>query len=320
MKGLILGIIISALLIIGAIVIHKHLNNKIIPATFDYAYEAEKEIMAKAMRNFVLETENDDFTEDGTLSATTVFTFTSPVKYENYKVKSGDSISTINRKFGLTNISTLISVNNISNVRSLQVGKILEIPSIDGIIHVVKSGESLNSIAAKYNCEIAAILDVNDMTTDVLKSGERLFIPGKALDQETLKKALGELFITPLVGNYRLTSAYGYRADPFTGVRSFHTGIDLAINTGTPIKASMEGKIATAGWNNVYGNYVIITHSNGYRTLYAHMQKYIVATGQKVNQGETIGYVGSTGYSTGPHLHFSVYKNNKLIDPLTVLK
>jgi murein DD-endopeptidase MepM/ murein hydrolase activator NlpD len=158
------------------------------------------------------------------------------------------------------------------------------------------------------------------MTTDVLKLGEKLFIPGKALDQDTLKKALGELFVKPLEGNYRFTSAYGYRADPFTGVRSFHTGIDLAINTGTPIKASMQGKIATAGWNNVYGNYVIITHSNGYKTLYAHMQKYVVATGQSVNQGETIGYVGNTGYSTGPHLHFSVYKNNKLIDPLTVLK
>ena len=94
----------------------------------------------------------------------------------------------------------------------------------------------------------------------------------------------------------------------------------MAIATGTPILATMDGKIATAGWNNVYGNYVIITHDNGYQTLYAHMQKYIVATGQKVTQGATIGYVGSTGYSTGPHLHFSVYKNSKTIDPMTVLK
>ena len=77
---------------------------------------------------------------------------------------------------------------------------------------------------------------------------------------------------------------------------------------------------ATAGWNNVYGNYVIISHGNGYQTLYAHMQNYTVKAGQTVNQGERIGYVGSTGYSTGPHLHFTVYKNGKLIDPSTVLK
>jgi len=318
-KIFIFGIIGAGIVVTSIFLINNLVNSVTVPANFDYAFEAESEIMASAMRNFVLE-ETKDYTEDGTLSISENIPFTNPVTYVEYTVKSGDSISSISKHYGLTNISTLISVNNISNAKALRIGQKMKIPSIDGIIHTVLSGETLESIATKYKCDISAILDVNDMSSSVLQKGQRLFIPGKALDQNSLKKALGELFIKPISGAYRLTSPYGYRADPFTGVRSFHTGIDLAIATGTPILASMDGKIATAGWNNVYGNYVIITHDNGYQTLYAHMQKYIVATGQKVNQGATIGYVGSTGYSTGPHLHFSVYKNSKLIDPMTVLK
>lgn len=310
-----LGVIITSIVFINSL-----LNSFVKPANFDYAFEAESEIMASAMRGLVIEPTENDYTEDGTLSEITNFVFSSPVTYVDYTVKSGDSISSISKKYGLTNISTLISVNNITNAKALRVGEKLKIPSIDGIIHTVSTGESLESIATKYKCELSAILDVNDMTSSTLMKGERLFIPGKALDQTSLKKALGELFIKPLSAGYRLTSPYGYRADPFTGVRSFHTGVDMAIATGTPIYATMDGKIATAGWNNVYGNYIIITHDNGYQTLYAHMQKYIVTTGQYVTQGSTIGYVGSTGYSTGPHLHFSVYKNSKLIDPMTVLK
>ena len=319
-KFLIIGILSIGLIISSAVYVNSLVNSVIKPANLDFTLEAEKEIMALAMRNLVLEDDSVDFADDGTLTEATNFVFTNPVTYQDYTVKSGDSISSISKRYGLSNISTLISVNNISNAKALRVGQKIKIPSIDGIIHTVASGETLESISVKYKSDVSTILDVNDLSSSDLHKGERLFIPGKALDQATLKKALGELFIKPLSGNYRFTSAYGYRADPFTGVRSFHTGIDLAIATGTPILASMDGKIATAGWNNVYGNYVIITHDNGYQTLYAHMQKYIVATGQKVAQGSTIGYVGSTGYSTGPHLHFSVYKNSQLIDPMTVLK
>lgn len=319
-RFLLVGILAIGCFVTTTFFVNSLINSVSKPATFDYALEAEIQIMEEAMRNLVLDDTTVDYTDDGTLSAVTNFSFTNPVSYQEYTVKSGDNISSISKKYGLTNISTLISVNNISNAKQLRVGQKLKIPSIDGIIHTVNAGETLEGISAKYNCDYSAILDVNDMTSSLLQKGERIFIPGKALDQSSLKKALGELFIKPIAGAYRLTSPYGYRADPFTGVRSFHTGIDMAIATGTPIRAAMDGKIATAGWNNVYGNYVIITHDNGYQTLYAHMQKYIVATGQKVTQGSTIGYVGSTGYSTGPHLHFSVYKNSKLIDPMTVLK
>lgn len=277
-------------------------------------------IVESAMKQMFVEDEFSQIEDDGTISDVTVSTvFTRAVEYSEYVVKSGDNITDISRKFGLSNISTLISVNNIENVRKLWVGQKLKIPSMDGVSYKVVSGDSLASVSAKYGISVEDILDANDMTSDIIHPGTTLFIPGGKLDSTTLKKSLGELWIKPLAGSYRITSQFGYRADPFTGVRSYHTGIDLAVSAGTPIRASMGGKVSTAGWSNTYGNYVIISHDNGYQTLYAHMQKYTVKKGETVNQGQTLGYVGSTGYSTGPHLHFSVYKNSQLVAPTSIL-
>ena len=140
------------------------------------------------------------------------------------------------------------------------------------------------------------------------------------MDSMSLKKALGELFISPISASYRLSSLFGRRADPFTGVPSNHTGIDMACPEGTAVKASMNGKVAYVGWSNIFGNYIIVNHGSGYQTLYAHLSKILCRSGQTVSQGTRIGLVGSTGYSTGPHLHFTVYKNGSLVDPLSLIK
>lgn len=243
-----------------------------------------------------------------------------PVEYQTYKVKSGDTISGIAKKFGLSNISTLISVNDIGNVRQLGAGQKLKIPSIDGIIYTVKSGDTLDSVAKANNIRLETLLDVNELTSETLTVGQQLFLPGVGLDQKTLQSRMGELFILPIKASFRWSSPYGWRADPFTGVQSFHTGTDLACPEGTLIFAAMSGKISDVGNNRIYGNYIIINHGNGYQTLYAHMSKAIAKKGQWVTQGTKIGLVGSTGYSTGPHLHFMVYKNGNRIDPMTVLK
>ncbi len=278
-------------------------------------------IIDNAMKQMFVEDELSEIDDDGTISDVAVSNvFTRAVEYSEYIVKSGDNITDISRKFGLANISTLISVNNIENVRKLWVGQKLKIPSMDGVAYKVVKGDTLASVSAKYGISVEDILDVNDMVSDILQPDMVIFIPGGKLDATSLKKSLGELWIKPLAVSYRITSEFGYRADPFTGVRSYHTGIDLAVSAGTSIRASMGGKVSTAGWSNTYGNYVIISHDNGYQTLYAHMQKYTVKKGETVNQGQTIGYVGSTGYSTGPHLHFSVYKNSQLVSPTTILK
>ena len=277
------------------------------------------------MKNFALEVTND-VDENGMLTdaagglSVKSNLLSQPVEYQTYKVKSGDTISGIAKKFGLTNISTLISINDIGNVRQLGAGQKLKIPSIDGIIYTVKAGDSLQKIAAANNIRLENLLDVNELTTETLTVGQQLFLPGVGLDQKTLQSRMGELFILPISASFRWSSPYGWRSDPFTGVRSFHTGTDMACPEGTPILAAMSGKIADVGTNRTYGNYIIINHGNGYQTLYAHMSKTIATKGQWVTQGSKIGLVGSTGYSTGPHLHFMVYKNGNRIDPMTVLK
>lgn len=286
----------------------------------------ELEILDSAMSRFVFMDDNEvdangNLLVDGKEVALNAISFGQPVSYQNYTVKDGDTISGITYKFGLANISTLIAVNDIGNVRQLRAGQKLRIPSVDGLIHAVAANETLDGLSVRYKVAVEDILDANDLDSATLLKGQQLFIPGARMDATSLQRAMGELFIWPLGGNYRITSRFGRRLDPFTGVPSSHTGIDLAIVQGTPIKAAMSGKIAVVGYTNVYGNYVIIDHENGYQTLYAHLQKPApVKKGQRVAQGTRIGAVGNTGYSTGPHLHFTVYKNGKLVDPETVLK
>lgn len=128
----------------------------------------------------------------------------------------------------------------------------------------------------------------------------------------------GEGFLFPLPAGWGtvITSPYGYRVHPITGNYSFHNGVDLAIGQGTPIYASKSGYVTTATYNYVWGNYVTINHMDGFSTLYAHMTYFTVSSGDYVEQGEIIGYVGSTGYSTGPHLHFTIYYNGSTVNPM----
>ncbi len=123
-------------------------------------------------------------------------------------------------------------------------------------------------------------------------------------------------FMYPLAYRGVVTSAYGYRVHPITGNYSFHNGVDLAVSQGTAIYASRSGYVTTAVYNYAYGYYVTINHMDGFSTLYAHMTHYIVSPGQYVEQGQVIGYVGSTGYSTGPHLHFTIYLNGSTVNPM----
>ena len=131
----------------------------------------------------------------------------------------------------------------------------------------------------------------------------------------------GFLFPVSLNGYQCMTSPYGYRVHPISGVKRLHNGVDLAAVTGTPIFASKSGVVTTAciGWGNGYGNHVVINHGDGYSTLYAHQSALNVYEGQIVSQGDVIGYVGSTGNSTGPHLHFTVFKNGETINPMSCI-
>lgn len=113
-----------------------------------------------------------------------------------------------------------------------------------------------------------------------------------------------------------LNSGFGVRRDPFHGNPAFHAGLDIATPSGQPVGATAEGVVVKAGWHGEYGNLVEIQHRSGYRTLYGHLSKILVAEGQRVERGDKIGLVGSTGRSTAPHLHYEVRVGDRLVNPL----
>jgi murein DD-endopeptidase MepM/ murein hydrolase activator NlpD len=236
--------------------------------------------------------------------------------WSSYQVRAGDSVSKIAAAFSIS-MDGIIASNGISNARRLRVGETLRIPNMDGIPYTVKKGDSLSKISAAMGVPLEAILDANDVQTDTISQGTVLFIPGARMRSEDLKLALGELFIYPIRG--RLTSPYGWRNDPISGVRRYHAALDLAAPIGTPVKAAMDGRVSAVGMNATYGKFIILSHSGGYQTMYAHLNTIALEQGARTVQGAKIGEVGNTGYSTGPHLHFAVYKNGRAVNPLELL-
>ena len=166
------------------------------------------------------------------------------------------------------------------------------------------------------------IINTNEKIDQISK---QLYIQSKSYDEiiELAKNKTDMLAALPAIQPVanknlsRIASGYGYRIHPIYKTRKLHTGMDFSAKSGTPIYATGDGKISEVKKSRRgYGNHVIIDHSYGYKTLYAHMTKYIVHKGQKVKRGEVIGYVGSTGASVGPHVHYEVHKDGEKINPV----
>jgi murein DD-endopeptidase MepM/ murein hydrolase activator NlpD len=235
----------------------------------------------------------------------------------SYKVARNETLDSIARRYGIR-LDTLISVNGIGDVRRIPAGYSLKVPNIDGVVHTVRKGESISGIASRAGVSILDIIDANDLSSQTILPGQSLFIPGGRLSSYDLKKALGQLVIWPVSGN--ISSYFGYRPSPFYGTRQFHSGIDIVAPENTSAKAAMDGRVAETGYSALFGNYVILSHDGGYQTLYAHLNSIKASRGARIQQGDKVGLIGSTGYSTGVHLHFGVYKNGKAMDPLKLLK
>jgi murein DD-endopeptidase MepM/ murein hydrolase activator NlpD len=238
------------------------------------------------------------------------------LKVTSYRTRAGDSLSQIAQKARLS-LGTLISWNGIRDARSLPVGTMLELPNADGLKHRVRRGDTLEGIAKSSGVALTDILDWNNLASSVISVGQDLFLPGARMSQSDLSRVTGSLFLYPVRG--RLSSRFGSRPDPFTGVVRFHNGVDIVGRLGTAVGAAMTGSVAAIGFNANYGRYVFLQHS-GYQTMYAHLNRITVSTGQRVAQGQKVGELGNTGYSTGPHLHFSIYRGSEPIDPLRFMK
>ncbi|OHD29088.1 MAG: hypothetical protein A2087_11065 [Spirochaetes bacterium GWD1_61_31] len=237
--------------------------------------------------------------------------------YRVYRVVAGDTISRIANQYGVSTDS-VVTFNDITNTRAIPVGRLLKIPSMNGILYEVRSGDRLESIATAHAISASRIAEINGLADADLSAGLRIFLPDARLSSITLREINGDLFTWPLRGN--LTSWYGWRNDPFTGARAFHTGIDIGAAHGSSVRAAMEGRVSQTGYSAILGNFVMLTHHSGYSTVYAHLSAILVRTGSRVAMGAAIGRVGSTGYSTGPHLHFTIRKNGQTINPMTMLR
>ena len=186
----------------GAAVYSKIEDSICTAAELHVTAEKDLSLLDESMRNFVLSRNaGETFDENGNIvndEAVLPELYTEAVSFSSYSVKPNDNITSITKKAGLRNISTLIAVNNITNVRRLQAGQKMIIPSMDGMFYTVQKNDTLETISSKFEITLEKLLDVNDLSTSTLTEGEKLFIPGAKLSSNELKKALGELFIYPL--------------------------------------------------------------------------------------------------------------------------
>jgi LysM repeat protein len=230
-----------------------------------------------------------------------------------YEVKQGDTIADVAKLFNVS-VNTIIWANNLPS-RTITKGDTLIILPITGIKHVVKKGETVTAIAKKYKADAQDIAIYNGTSVDAtLAVGDTIIVPDGEIEAIQSPKPKSKTKTSRILNSYTYSAPSGFLVRPIVGGRKSqglhgHNGIDLAAAPGTPVLAAATGRIIVAklgGYNGGYGNMIIIAHDKGIQTVYAHLRAVYVSQGQEVTQGQTIGELGNTGRSTGPHLHFEV--------------
>jgi LysM repeat protein len=241
-----------------------------------------------------------------------------------HTVKSGDTLYGIAQKYKL-GAETIMFANGLeTNPDLLRLVQQLTILPLNGILHTVKKGDTLEKIAKTYKVTASNIvnspLNQLDPRNPVINVNQRLFVPGgyKAMPVQLAQVYRGPVPAGASRGSGRFVwPTAGYVTQ---GFMRYHPALDIARAVGTPVKAADNGYIVAAGWSNDgYGNRIVINHGNGYQTLYGHLSKIFVKIGDSVGRGAEIGQMGSTGRSTGPHLHFEISKNGVRINPISFL-
>lgn len=248
-------------------------------------------------------------------------------------VENGETVSSIAHKFDL-NVNSILWANNLSERSLIRPGDKLTILPQNGILYTVVKGDTVGKIARNYGVAENAIINGNNLGNSI-GIGQKIIIPGasilakkaptqasannnytglsiiKDLVKPPASKATGAGMAWPTTG-HRITQYYSWR----------HTGLDIADKVGTPLYATDSGTVVISqyGYNGGYGNTIVIDHGNGIRTRYAHASKLFVSVGEKVSKGETIAAMGSTGNSTGSHIHFEVIINGAKYNPLNYIK
>lgn len=259
---------------------------------------------------------------------TTQISFKPRDSIQPYQVKEGDTLSSIAEKFGVS-LDTIRWQNNLKTVDAIKPGQILEIPPTTGVVHKVKRGETIYTIAKKYDVDAQMVVNwpfnsfSNDETFE-LSVGQTLIVPEGVMPQEVLWEAKRYFaYTTPDAGTVTATGQFVW---PASGQITqspvwYHMAVDIANKNMPPVLAADSGTVISCNylkWG--YGNHVMIDHGNGFVTLYGHLNAIYVNPGQTVNRGAVIGQMGSSGRSTGTHLHFEIRQAGVLQNPLSYLK
>ncbi len=243
-------------------------------------------------------------------------------KIITYKVEAGDTISTIAEKFGISEDTVRWANPEIKGDKVVE-GQELAIPPVTGLVIKVKKGETIYSIAKKYKTEAQNILnwpfnDFEDLDTFALRAGQTLVVPDGVMPEaqpvyspKTVAQVTG-----PGTGQFIWPTQGTISQNPV----SYHMALDIANRSLPPVMAADQGTVVKVARERYgYGWHIIVDHQNGFQTLYAHLSDIYVTEGQGVSKGSVIGKVGSTGRSSGPHLHFEIRKNGTLLNPLNFL-
>lgn len=337
----------------------------------DYGYEEESPADLTIPGSIAVQPHSDFDTEDPIptidTDPTVVATPETPTtprtgKTQNYTVRSGDTVATIAKRFGV-NSATILWANNLTNQARINPGDVLRIPPESGVLHVVKKNETAQQIANLYGISITDLRASNQLSNNSTLSVEQeLMIPdgkprsiatatppsirtttppasapvirpgvplstiaGKTADvYQELTDSKSDGREKPADAPIKATTKLQWPTDLHVINQYYgwkHTGVDIDGDYTNAIYAADEGTVVEAGWNNGgYGLQVVIDHGNGFKTRYGHSSKLFVKVGDKVTRGQTIAMIGTTGRSTGTHLHFEVYVNGKRTNPLAYTK
>ncbi len=235
----------------------------------------------------------------------------------SHTVQQGETLWEIAKRYG-TDVGSLTSINGLASGHHISPGQKLTVITTPGLVYRVRSGDTLWDISQAYGVSAEEVSKANDLEVGILSIGQTLILPGaRAAVLPTARVASVpsqsvDGFTWPLNG--QVTSGFGMRWG------RMHEGVDIASPYGTHVVAAREGEVVFAGWNGGgYGNAVLLDHSQGITSLYAHLSKITVAKGERVLQGQVLGGVGSTGFAFGPHLHFEIRIDGVPQDPLLSL-
>jgi murein DD-endopeptidase MepM/ murein hydrolase activator NlpD len=257
-----------------------------------------------------------------------------PNKIHTYIVREGDTLSSIARRFGIKT-QTILWANQLTETSLLRIGQKLVVLPSDGLLYTIRQGDTLGKIAQRYSVSIDSILNANKLADiqTTLAIGQTILLPNavrheiiqqaQPQKQQTLlarikniftpkqpKKISGETALLWPTSASRITQYFSWR----------HPGVDIAGPISNNIFAAAAGTVIFSGWQRGYGNTIIVDHGDGRKTRYAHASKIFVKTGESVSRGEIIAKVGSTGRSTGPHIHFEVYVGKSRVNPLGLIR